>query len=99
LLNQNRVQTTDNLIRTKWKGDSKCKLCLSEEYVDHLIFTCHLAVLVWSVIKEGMKWERILKNVKEFNDECLLERGNKYNGVLFFLFGAVCWTLWLNRND
>jgi hypothetical protein len=54
---------------------------------------------VWSVIKEGMKWERILKNVKEFNDECLLERGNKYNGALFFLFGAVCWTLWLNRND
>jgi hypothetical protein len=21
------------------------------------------------------------------------------NGVLFFLFGAVCWSLWLNKND
>jgi hypothetical protein len=31
--------------------------------------------------------------VKEFNDDCTVERGNKNNGVLFFLFGAVCSTL------
>jgi hypothetical protein len=23
--------------------------------------------------------------------------GNKKNSVLFFLLGAACWTLWLNR--
>jgi hypothetical protein len=37
--------------------------------------------------------------VKEFNEECLCQRGDKRNGVLFFLLGAVCWTIWLNRND
>jgi hypothetical protein len=46
--------------------------------------------------KEEMKWERNPKSVKQFNDDCLLERDNKNNGVL----GMVCWTsLWLNRND
>jgi hypothetical protein len=34
--------------------------------------------------------------VKEFNDGCLLERGNKNNDVFFWV---VCWTLWLNRNN
>jgi hypothetical protein len=24
---------------------------------------------------------------------------DKHNGVLFFLLGVVCWTIWLNRND
>jgi hypothetical protein len=67
--------------------------------VDHLIFICPLAGFVWSVIKEGVGWGRSPKSVKEFNDEFLLERGRKDNGRVFFLFGAVCWTLWLNRND
>jgi hypothetical protein len=70
--------------------------------VDHLIFTCPLLVFVWSVIREGLNWKKISESVKEFNDECLLKRGgggDKLNSVLFFLFGAVCWTLWLNRNE
>jgi hypothetical protein len=37
--------------------------------------------------------------VKEFNDEPLLEMGNKSNGVLLFLFGAVCWTHGLNIHN
>jgi hypothetical protein len=37
--------------------------------------------------------------VKDFNDNFFLERGHKENRVLFFLFGIICLTLWLNRND
>jgi hypothetical protein len=60
---------------------------------------CPLATFVWSVIRERLKWKQTPKSVKEFNDKFLLERGNKNNGVLFFLFGDVCSTLWLNKND
>jgi hypothetical protein len=56
-------------------GENKCKLCLEEEIVDHLIFTCPLSAFVWSVIKEGLNWERIPQYVKEFNEECLCQRG------------------------
>jgi hypothetical protein len=55
--------------------------------VDHLIFTYPLWVFVWSVIREGLNWEKISESVKEFNDECLLKRGDKLNIMLFFLFG------------
>jgi hypothetical protein len=93
LVYQNRVQTSNSLIKKKWKRESKSKLCLSEESVERMIFTTVFCV---GVIKEEMKWERIPKSVKQFNDDCLLERDNKNNGVL----GMVCWTsLWLNRND
>jgi hypothetical protein len=34
---------------------------------------------------------RIIKTeVKDFNDNFLMERGHKENGVLLFLFGVVC---------
>jgi hypothetical protein len=81
---QNRVKTTDNLSKKKWKEENKYKLCLKEESVDHLIFTCPLYVFVWSVIKEGLNWEKLPKFVKEFSDECLLESGDKYNNDVFF---------------
>jgi hypothetical protein len=42
----------------------------------------------WSVIKEGLNWEKIPKSVKEFNDESLIKRRDKFNRVLFFLFGG-----------
>jgi hypothetical protein len=45
---------------------------------------------VWTVIKEGMGWERPPKSVKEFNDEFLLERGHKDNGTLLFLVLGRC---------
>jgi hypothetical protein len=98
---QNRVQMADNLIKKKWKGENKCKLCLKDESVDHLNFICHLSIFVSSVIKEGLKWEKIPRTVKEFIDECLLEGegGDKNNGVLFSPIWAVCWAIWFNRND
>jgi hypothetical protein len=65
------------------EGKNKCKLYLKDEYVDHLIFTCPLSAFVWSVIQEGLKWEKIPRTVKEFIDGCLLQRGNKNNCVLF----------------
>jgi hypothetical protein len=39
LVYQNRVQTSNSLIKKKWKRESKSKLCLSEESVDRMIFT------------------------------------------------------------
>jgi hypothetical protein len=58
------------------EGGNKCKLCLNEESVDHLIFTCPLSAFVWSVIK-GLNWKKLpksVKDVKEFTDQCLFER-------------------------
>jgi hypothetical protein len=63
LVFQGRIQTTDNLSRKAWRGEVRCKFCIQVENVDHLIFTCPLSAFVWSVIKEGLNWEKTLKSI------------------------------------
>jgi hypothetical protein len=89
LVYQGRIQTADNLIRKNWKGDKKCKF-YEEESVNHLLFLCPIASYLWCILRDSLQWERIPRSVKKINDVFLLERGHKGNGVLFFLFGAVC---------
>jgi hypothetical protein len=83
LVIRNRIQTVDNLGRKKWKGS---KLCNEEESVNHLLFRCPIAVFMWVVVKDGTEWSERPRSLQEMI-------------VMWFLLGAICWTLWLNRND
>jgi hypothetical protein len=38
LVLRNRVHTTDNLGKKKWRGNKLCKFCQVEETADHLFF-------------------------------------------------------------
>ena len=44
------VLTKDNLLKRRWKGDSKCNFCGSEETIQHLFFDCRVAWFVWNVL-------------------------------------------------
>jgi hypothetical protein len=37
--------------------------------------------------------------VEDFRENFLMIKDSKEMKVIWFLFGAVWWTLWLNRND
>jgi hypothetical protein len=53
-------------------------------------------------VKCNQRWagmDKYSKSLIDFNDNFVLERGHIRNNLLFFLFGTVCWTLWLNRNN
>jgi hypothetical protein len=39
------------------------------------------------------------RGVKSFVEEFMFAGEDKRNGKLIFVFGAIFWTLWLNRND
>jgi hypothetical protein len=86
------------LRRKQWKGASCCQLCKEEESVDHLLFQCPLATYIWAVVRDGLNW-KVIPSAKNFSEDFLFERGDKRNRSLLFMFGAICWTLWLNRND
>jgi hypothetical protein len=93
LVHRNRVQTSDNLGRKQWKGSKIHQFCQAEESVEHLIFRCLIAVFVWVVLRDGMKWRGIPRSMGGFKENFLLVRGHKGVGVLWFLFGSICWTL------
>jgi hypothetical protein len=44
------VLTKDNLLRRGWTRDPHCHFCNKTESIDHLLFSCALAKLVWQVI-------------------------------------------------
>jgi hypothetical protein len=99
LMYQNRIQTTDNLIKKQWKGSKFCKFVTPRKQLIIYFFQYPSSIFIWSVIKDALNWTKIPKSWKDFNDNFLLERGHKMNSVILFLLGTVCWTLWLNRND
>jgi hypothetical protein len=63
------------------------------------MFECPIAIFMWVVIKDGLKWGNVLKSVKDFKENFLHIKGNKGLRAMWFLFGCVCWVLWFNRND
>jgi hypothetical protein len=67
--------------------------------VDHMLFRCPLATYVWAVVRDGPHWQSIPLSVKNLSEDLLFERGDKRNRALMFLFGAICWTLCLNRSE
>jgi hypothetical protein len=103
LVFRNIVQTVDNLRRKQWNGSKECQWCNEDESVNHMVFICPLARYVWAIVRDGMRWDGWnfipIISVKNWSEDFLLERGDKRNRMLMFLFGAICWTLWLNRND
>jgi hypothetical protein len=99
LVHKDRVQTADNLGRKQWRGSKFCQFRQDEESVDHLIFKCPIVVFVWAVLRDGLKWRRIPKSVGDFKENFLLCKGPKGVRIVWFLFGTVSWTLWLNRDD
>jgi hypothetical protein len=92
------IQIADNLTRKHWKGNKICRYCSKKEIGDHLMFLPCGSVHV-GCDKRGIILGEKFRGVKDFNDNFLLGRGNKKYSVLFFLLGATCWTLWLNKND
>jgi hypothetical protein len=37
--------------------------------------------------------------VQDFSENFLTKLGGKGMNLMWFLFGGICWILWLNRND
>ena len=44
------ILTKDNLARRQWKGDRKCCFCSTNETIQHLLFDCHYAKFMWSIV-------------------------------------------------
>jgi hypothetical protein len=50
LVAQKAILTKDNMLIKNWKGDLGCCFCGGLKTVDHLLFSCPVAKVVWGVI-------------------------------------------------
>ena len=92
------VLTKDNLVKRNWDGDKHCCFCHVSETIQHLFFDCIHAKFLWravhflfglspptGVTDLFLRWSKI---------------GNKiYNSLLLTAAAALCWTIWLTKNE
>jgi hypothetical protein len=50
LVMQKSILTKENMIKRNWGGDPGCYFCGEPESVDHLLFSCSVAKVVWGII-------------------------------------------------
>ena len=78
-------------------SDGRCVLCGAIEDATHIFFSCFLANVGWSVLRQllGCSWAPA--NFPQFFaiQQSLLGRQRRISWVLF---AALCWALWTTRN-
>ena len=58
LLHRNSILTKSNLIKRGQIGNVQCHFYYDKEVVDHLLFRCLLATLVWQVVDHALELGR-----------------------------------------
>ena len=97
-LKRDIILTKDNLARRNWNGNKQCCFCSSDETIQHFFIDCHIAKFLWRAIQFAF----------DLNPPCSITHllGNWLSGVgtklkrqLLVGASALCWAIWLNRND
>jgi hypothetical protein len=90
--------TKDNLEKRNWKGSLKCCFCSCIETIQHLVFDCHFARFIWNTvhITYGIQPPSSFSNIF---DPCLYGIPRKFMNRILLGAAALCWAIWLNRND
>jgi hypothetical protein len=94
----NKLQVAKSLVKRVWHGSSRCCLCTCLEDINHIMFTCHLARLVWGMLQDIYCLQNILKSLRDFSSFWLLGKGPWPKRLIVFVFASFAWALWTCRN-
>jgi hypothetical protein len=90
--------TKDNLSKRKWKGSTKCCFCNSKETIQHLFFDCRLARSIWGAIHMAFGIAAP-SGVEHLLGDWLANWNVKHKRQILVGVTALCWSIWLCRND
>jgi len=97
LLEKGVILTKDNLIKRKWVGDPSCYFCSDNENINHLLFCCPVAKVIWGIIAMSLGANNIPTDIDQYKRWV-----NRWlpNGTSFHTLGlaAFCWAIWKRRN-
>jgi hypothetical protein len=92
------ILTKDNIARRNWNGDTRCSYCHSPETIHHLFFECFYVKFLWCVvhlmfgISHPLSIDDLFVNWSKMGD-------NLHNSLLLTAASALCWTIWITRNE
>jgi hypothetical protein len=94
----NKLQVASSLVKRGWKGYINCCLCGKIESVNHILFQCHLAKLIWGVIRDIFHLDSCPSFLEDLSFTWLQGKGLLPSHLLMFLFAGIAWALWTARN-
>ena len=92
------ILTKDNLARRQWQGDTKCCFCSSEESIQYLLFDYHYAKFMWRIVHISFNLKPPT-SVQNLFTGWLEGLNRKRKSQILVGASAICWALWLTRND
>ena len=97
-LKRDVILTKDNLARRNWTGDTKCTFCHYPETIYHLFFECFHAKFLWRTVHLLFGIAPPL-GIDDLFDNWSKTGGNTRNSLLLTAATALCWTIWITRNE
>jgi hypothetical protein len=94
----NKLQVAGTLVKRGWRGNMSCCLCDCVETVNHLLFKCHLAKLVWSMLQNIFELDFCPRSLEDLSIIWLQGKGPLPNRLVMFFFAGFTWALWTTRN-
>ena len=99
LMIKDRILTRNNLTKRGWTGNTQCHFCATEETVDHLIFQCSLAKMIWQIVVCALDLPRAPVGVDDMLNGWLDAFPTNQKKLVLGGCAAICWTIWKTRND
>ena len=92
------VLTKDNLGHRNCHGNKKCEFCSCNETIQHLFFECHYARFIWRVVQFTFGLE-VPVSMDHMFGVWLIGFSKKNKSLIMAGVVALCWAIWLSRND
>ena len=92
------ILTKVNLVRRNWHGDKSCAYYHVPESIQHLFFSCAHAKFLWRAVHVVFGLSQPSSVDDLFNRWCKVG-GIKHNLLLLTVASAICWTIWISRNE
>ena len=97
-LNRGVILTKDNLARRNWNGNKLCCFCSNDETIQHLFIDCHVAKFLWRAVQFAFDLNPP-RSITYLFGNWLRGVETKLKRQLLAGASALCWAIWLSRND
>ena len=91
--------TKDNLARRNWNGDTRCSLCHSPESIQHLFLDCLYAKFLWRAVHLLFGISPPPQSIDDLFNRWSKMASNDHNSLLLTAASALCWAVWITRNE
>ena len=92
------ILTKGNLARRNWNGNKQCCFCYRDETIQHLFIDCHVAKFLWRAVQFVFDLNPP-RSITHLFSNWLRGVGTKLKRQLLVGTSALCWVIWLSRND